>query len=114
MEIKEALIRAWERMNCKEMITKYDVCATCEEWADHEAYNISYCTPKPTKECPYETKFNIIRFVCLRDKGFTADTYSTKVAYPCTEKEAIEIKYIFHQIKNKLEEIRRDELLELL
>lgn len=116
MEIKEVLIRVWGKMNCKEMIKKYNICANCNGWTDRDAYTISYHIPCPTKVYPEATKFNTIRFVCLREKGmgFTEDMYSNNVAYPCTEKEAIELKYIFHQIKNKLEEIRRDELLELL
>lgn len=114
MEMKEVLIRVWEKMNCKEMLEKYSASIYEFQCGDTIELDLSFEIPYPTKSDPDYTKCRRIQFIHSKDSsGFCYDN-PRRVQYTCTEKEAIEIQYIFHQIKCKLEEIRRDELLKLL
>lgn len=109
MEMKEVLIRVWEKMNCKETLKRYSV--TLNECGT-ELMELLYVIPCPTKDSV--TQHGRISVRCYTDRqGFTGAIPYT-ICYDCTENEIVELRYIFHQIKNKLEEIRRDELLEIL
>lgn len=116
MEIKEVLIRVIEKMNCKEMLKEHNVwCSSRETFSEDQwLTDLGFELPHPVKSDPSNTVCKVIRFICDRKSFGFAGESSHKIDYPCTEKEAVEIKYLFHQIKNKLEEIWRDELLELL
>lgn len=114
MEMKEVLIRVWEKMNCKEMLEKYSVSTYEYRCGDTTELDLNFEIPHPTKSDPDYTKCRRIQFIHSKDSSGFGYGDSRKVQYTCTEKEAIEIQYIFHQIKCKLEEIRRDELLKFL
>lgn len=116
MEMKEVLIRVIEKMNCKEMLREYRVWhSTRDTFTDNQSVtDLGFQLPYPVKSDPDNTVCRVIRFICGKECSGFAGESSCKVDYPCTEKETVEIKYLFHQIKNKLEEMWRDELLELL
>lgn len=114
MEMKEVLIRVLEKMNCKEMLEKYSASIYEFQCGDTIELYLEFEIPCPTKFDPDYTKRRQIQFIHFKDSSGFGYGNSHRVQYTCTEKEAIEIQYIFHQIKYKLEEIRRDELLELL
>ena len=116
MEMKEALCRVWEKINDESVLKQYDACAEhFKDFSGKDIYRIYLQVPKPTKHNPDAVKCMVLMFICS-DSCHGFSTHSTRfgVDYECTKDEAIEIKYIYHQIEKKLEKIERDELLELL
>lgn len=109
MEMKEALIRVLEKMNCKEMIKTYKVHIV---WADPNM-EIVYYVPCPTKASPDAVEHRNISYHADL-KGFLAFWDFTKPTYLVTDDEAVEIEYLYHSIRKKAEEVRLEQLVTFL
>lgn len=109
MEMKEALIRVLEKMSCKDVIRTHKVHIS---WVG-TTIALSYYVPCPTSASSDAVEYRNITYRTDL-KGFLASWDFTEPTYLVTDDEAVEIEYLYHSIRKKIEEVRLEQLVTFL
>lgn len=113
--MKELYLKVLEKFNCKEMLKAHECVAYVTNWGNEDFYSLNYTIFCHEAKYPSDRKCRQIRFKCSdKESGFILNGPNNTVDYLVTKDEAVEIIYLFLSIRRKLQDITRDELLELL